>query len=203
MVEYQAFPALLRSADGRVKEFGRGALAFGQNTVDFYSEFIPLMELGTEAQVVWLAGTRELAVFEGRIYLSSAERARLVNVDPAALRLPRAVLALNTCIAATIAPPGRPGAALPAELVYLAQGLVKLRTDARAERGQKLMLSAEVDFLTLEEVELEVEEQVLLDSRKTLLLCSVKPGSDANYIALKTYAAKLEARQRKEQEAGD
>lgn len=201
-MEYQAVPALLRSAYGQTNVFGRCALVAGENAVDFYSDYIPLLRLNAPAEVAWLAGKQEQVVFQGRAYLSSDERVRVVGVEPQVLRLPRAVLALNTEIPARVAPANRPGAAADAEIVYLAQGLIKLRAKNHAAQGQKLLLWAEVDFLTLDGVQLTVEERVLLSGQRALLLCSVTPGSDENYIALKTYAAKLAARQKREEQDG-
>lgn len=191
-MEYHPFPARLTAGYNHTCVMGQGRLVPGQNAVEFTGDFIPLMPLNTAAKIEWLLGETTLADFTGRVYLSSPQLLRLVEVDPAVLAAHRPVFAVNTQLAAGLRFAQKDGAPTAGEVLYLSQKAITLCSTLPAAEGDALLLDVEVDFLTLDALPLVVQRRVPLRRMETLLLCSVPRPDDANFIALSAYAARLE-----------
>lgn len=200
-MEYYPFPALLRSGDNTVQEFGQATIVAGDNALDFTGDFVPLLPLGTAASLEWVLGERVLASFYGRVYLSSRELLRIVEIEPAHLEKERQIFATNTRISATYfvgtKPPLGKVTPLQGTILALAKQAITLRVDEYIAPGQTVLLSAEIDFLTLRHLPLLVEKRVLLRRDEALLLCRVLPTNDDNQIGMATYSAKLAAAEKK------
>lgn len=191
-MEYYPFPARLRSADGRVEEFGRASLAAAGHSVDFIADFVPLLPLGAPAVIEWIQGDRVLASFSGQVYLSSKNLLRLVEVDADLWQQAHLIFATNTRLPATAAPWGKKDGGFAAEICYLSTKAITLATAEAFEAGTRLALCCEVDFLTLCDLELQVNQCVVLRRGETLLLCGVRQASSENLIALSAYCARLQ-----------
>lgn len=194
-MDYYPFPALLRSDYNYIHEFGQASPAPQGDAVNFTGDFVPLIPLGTAAAIQWVLGEKTIATFRGKVYLSTSEMMQLVEVDPGQVEKLRAVFAVNTNLPGSITAGTRRAPlktkSLPVDILYLSPALIKLRASQYVEEGSSILLSSEVDFLTLRDLELTIKQRLLLRRGESLLLCSVESGGSENYIALSAYAAKL------------
>lgn len=74
------FPAVLKTPDGRVLEYGTAKASIQEGSVDFQSEFVPLFKMGTPLVIVRVKDKVETQVFTGESYLSTEKMLRLVSV---------------------------------------------------------------------------------------------------------------------------
>lgn len=74
------FEALLKDLNGKLIEIGRGVYNAAGRSVDFESDFVPLFPMGEQLQVVRVHDHTEVHRFIGEVYLSSANKLRLVGV---------------------------------------------------------------------------------------------------------------------------
>ena len=200
-MNYHPFPALLCSCDNTVQEFGSATIAPHDNAIDFTGEFVPLLPLGTLASLCWMLGNKCLAEFHGSVYLSSRELLRIVDLEEKNLAKVRKIFQCNAGLAAQIISSEKAGFTKPqysrAEIIYLSSKHFTIKTGEYFSAEDKILLSAEVDFLTLSDLPLQVEKRVLLRRNEALLLCKVLPAGDDNFIALSAYSAKLEEIEKK------
>ncbi|MDL2327155.1 hypothetical protein LJC64_00635 [Ruminococcaceae bacterium OttesenSCG-928-A11] len=193
-MDFMPFPARLCSDYNAISEFGRAQVAGRDDAVDFTGDFVPLVPLGTDAQVEWVLGATVIQRYCGQVYLSSPELLRLVGVDKALVRDTRALFATNINLPATAAPleDGRPGQPVAVRALYLSPGSLTLQAPWPVEPGSRLLLNCEVDFLTLRAMPLRVRTRVTLRKGASLLLCDVAKMGDENLIAYSAYTARLE-----------
>ncbi len=200
-MNFHPFPALLCSCDNTVQEFGSATIAAHDNAIDFTGEFVPLLPLGTQASLRWMLGNKCLAEFHGCVYLSSRELLRIVDLEEDTLESVRKIFRSNVQLSAQIISAEKAGFTKPqyssGEIIYLSTKHFTIKAGEYFSAGDKLFLSAEVDFLTLHNLPLQVEQRVLLRRNEALLLCSVLPAGDDNFIALSAYSAKLEEIEKK------
>ncbi len=87
------FRAALKTADGRLLEYGRACLSPENGSIDFKGAFVPLLSLGTPVKIFQLSADEEIHAFTGEVFASSRELLRIVSVrddelTPAEKRLP-------------------------------------------------------------------------------------------------------------------
>ncbi len=73
------FRAALKTADGRLLEYGRASLSPEAGSIDFRGAFVPLLRLGTSVQILQLSGDEEIHAFTGEVYISSPDLLRIVS----------------------------------------------------------------------------------------------------------------------------
>lgn len=190
-MEYLTFPARLRASYNDILEYGEGHLGTGGDSIDFLSDFVPLIPLGSEATIEWLYADRSITVYQGRVYLSTPTMLRLVGVDEDLVMRARGIFAANTRLTG-LAHRGGTLPPLAVEILYLSVGMVKLGCPLQIEAGERLLLDVEVDFLTLHGLSLQVRQLVPLRRDENLLLCEVERSGNDNYIALSTYSSRLD-----------
>lgn len=194
-MEFYPFPALVRAGYGGTDIFGQAQVCAGNNAVEFTGEFIPLMPLGAPASIEWILGDRVVVSFSGNVYLSSPRLLRLVDVNPDLVQAAQATFAINVRFPAMYQLSQAAGAAhapSPAQVLYLSTQYFTLCVKEEVDGGETLLLSAKINFLTLNELPLLVQRRVQLKRGEALLLCDVQPASDDNRIALAAYSTKLE-----------
>lgn len=206
-MEYYPFPALLTAGYNNTKEYGQGILVQTENAIDFISDFVPLLPLGTPATIHWVRGEHTVYSYSGRVYLSSAGLLRLVEVSAALLAPARTTLAVNSHIPGTVALVRRDSSTAPeklqrhaVEILFLTNSVLKLHGSDYIPEGQQLLLSSEADFLPLTNLPLMVSERILLRRADALLICEVIEGNNENFVALSTYAARLTAAEEREKQ---
>lgn len=198
-MEYLFFSALLRTSYNNINEYGEAVVVHDEHAVDFVSDFVPLVPLGTQASIDWTLGKKSLASCKGKVYLSTQNMLRLVEVDPELVERARATFASNISIPGFILVTSRQllkqtKQVYHVTIVYLSVGMVKLQFSAplALEIGEKLMLDVEVDFLSLHGLSLKVRQIIQLGFDKNLLICEVERSGNDNYVALSTYASRLD-----------
>ncbi len=85
------FPATLKTADGKVLEYGTACVDLAGGSIDFKSDFVPMFAMGTPLQIVRTQDAIPTQIFHGQVYLSSEKLLRLVSVSDEVL--PHAALA--------------------------------------------------------------------------------------------------------------
>lgn len=198
-MEYLFFPALLRTSYNNINEHGEAVVVHDEYAVDFVSDFVPLIPLGTQASIDWTFGSKSLASYKGKVYLSTQNMLRLVDVDHDLVDRARATFASNVSVPGLATLTSRQllkasKQVFSVNIVYLSVGMVKLQTSTPAtiEIGERLLLDVEVDFLTLHGLSLKVRQIMQFGYDNGLLICEVERSGNDNYIALSTYAARLD-----------
>lgn len=77
----QDFPAVLKTIENKLLEYGTGCASITDGYVEFKSEFVPLFKMGTQLRVVRVKDEVETQIFTGEVYLSSDKMLRLVSVQ--------------------------------------------------------------------------------------------------------------------------
>ena len=192
------FSALLESYDKDISELGQAYISNG-NAVTFTSDFVPLIKLGSQVTITRLIGEKRMESFVGRVYLSSKQLMRIVEVDNTLIEKALVLFESN------IISPGEfaiaPGSSISFNLQkakgisgflrYIGPETVRICTMEFVDKGQHLMFSVESDELTLNKMLVRVKERVLLMRNAAVLLCDVVSLSAANATAIKEYSAQL------------
>ena len=74
------FPAVLKTPEDKVLEYGVACASIQEQRVDFKNEFVPLFKMGTRLKVVRVHDGVETHSFLGETYLSSEKMLRLVSI---------------------------------------------------------------------------------------------------------------------------
>lgn len=74
------FPAVLKTPEGKVLEYGTACASIREGFIDFKSEFVPLFKMGTPLQIVRTKDEVETQLFNGESYLSTEKMLRLVSI---------------------------------------------------------------------------------------------------------------------------
>lgn len=74
------FHACLKDENNQLLELGKGNISFEDHSVDFISDFVPLMKFKSTAKIIKLIDGEECHSFVGQVYLSSQTRLQLLNV---------------------------------------------------------------------------------------------------------------------------
>lgn len=195
-MDYYSFPARLHTAYNDISVVGSAVVSATENAMEFTSDFIPLIPLGTPATLQWVYGDSPLMDFTGEVYLSSPGFVRLVGTDPKLIEATRNVFCVNTRLPCHIATPqeAQEGRYSRCEILYLSSCSFTLHTREDFSHDQVVLLSAEVDFLTLHHLPLYIQRRAVLRRADTLLLCQRQDCSDDNFIALSAYVSRLEKR---------
>jgi hypothetical protein len=72
--------AVLRALDGAIIEYGQVNVSLNEKYAEFSSQFVPLLNIDTEAKIVCLEDTTETHVITGKVYLSSKNLLRIVDI---------------------------------------------------------------------------------------------------------------------------
>ncbi len=75
------FEAYLKDDTGKIFEIGHASVNPNNDAVDFISEFVPLMDMHTTANIIKVMNERECHIFTGSVYLSSKTRLQISNVS--------------------------------------------------------------------------------------------------------------------------
>ena len=105
------FPAVLKTEEDKVLEYGTACASIREGSIDFKNEFVPLFKMGTHLKIVRVHDGVETHSFTGEVYLSAEKLLRLVQVRDEVL--PGAATAylydveLSGTASAMLAPQGR------------------------------------------------------------------------------------------------
>ncbi len=97
--------AILKTAENQILEYGTAKISVNNRSVDFTSNFVPLMKIGTPLKIVCYEGKSSTHVIRGEVYLSSPKLMRLVSIKITVLPGAERSLTLETSFNAKIAVP--------------------------------------------------------------------------------------------------
>ena len=75
------FPAVLKTMEDKVLEYGTACVSMEEQCIDFKSDFVPLCKMGTTLKIIRMEEETETQIFTGEVYLSSEKMLRLVSVE--------------------------------------------------------------------------------------------------------------------------
>lgn len=74
------FPAVLKTVEDKVLEYGTACASIQEGSIEFKNEFVPLFKMGTRLKIVRVHDKVETHSFTGEVYLSAEKLLRLVSV---------------------------------------------------------------------------------------------------------------------------
>jgi len=86
-------------------EYGVASVDTVNKTVSFSANFVPLLKVGTGAQIICTASGQQTHTFSGEVYLSTKKFLRLVNVKCRLLQAAENVLSIESVFSGQITPP--------------------------------------------------------------------------------------------------
>lgn len=72
--------AVLKTMDDNIVEYGQANISLKEKFVEFSSQFVPLLKIDTEAKIICLEGNASTHIITGRVFLSSKNLLRLVDI---------------------------------------------------------------------------------------------------------------------------
>lgn len=75
------FPAVLKTMEDKVLEYGTACVLLDEQCIEFKSDFVPLCKMGTTLKIIRMEEETETQIFTGEVYLSSENLLRLVSVE--------------------------------------------------------------------------------------------------------------------------
>lgn len=200
------FPALLKTDSGMFLEAGEACLAEQESSVLFNSDFVPLLQLGSPAQIVRVWGDEEFERFCGRVYLSSRKLLQLTDIDTGVMEQARAIFSMNQNIPVqlALAPLGSPrfnvqkAQHVSGHLRYIGAGTIKLMAMEEIPPGQILSVSVQTPELTLRELKVKVIARTPLQNDTAILQCELLSPGGENANALRTFLEQQPAASKKQ-----
>lgn len=97
--------AVLKTMDENIVEYGQANISLKEKFVEFTSQFVPLLKIDTEAKIICLEGISSTHIITGKVYLSSKNLLRLVEIKCTLIPGAERVLETPTFIRAKIYKP--------------------------------------------------------------------------------------------------
>lgn len=72
--------AVLKTLDDNIVEYGQANISLKEKFVEFSSQFVPLLKVDTEAKIICLEGNASTHIITGRVFLSSKNLLRLIDI---------------------------------------------------------------------------------------------------------------------------
>lgn len=72
--------AILKSSDDSIIEYGQVSVSLKEKFAEFSSQFVPLFKIETEAKIICLDGVTSTHIIIGKVFLSSKNLLRLVDI---------------------------------------------------------------------------------------------------------------------------
>lgn len=174
------FPAILKTQEGKLIEYGMASVSEEDRSVDFRSEFVPIFEMGVPLKIVRVQAQLETQSFMGEVYLSSQRLLRLVSVTDQVLPGAQSAFAYDVQLQGTMTiqvdPPAQPsrrfpllhrhptgpGArVVPVSIYAISLSQVRFTCNVVFSQGQRISLDINQP-LGLEGLPLEVDKPVTL-----------------------------------------
>lgn len=182
--------AYLKTMQNELLEIGYASVSVTDKSVDFTSDFVPLMKLGERAKIVCVFKDPETHIyieshlFEGEVYLSSQKLLRIVDVTDSIMTGSERTLTVDTTLKARVANIPTTNSAHPYRplirrwsdiTVYLvAVEALRFTSEKSYDKGQKLFLQIKHGPLRLEEVILEIYEVIQFGHKLTGYRCKIE-----------------------------
>lgn len=189
------FTAILKSKDGKLIEIGEACLSETPNTMDFNSEFVPLMRLGTPVEIVRVLDNEELEHFPGKVYRSTKKSLRLTDIPSKTIEAAKTFFEVNAHIPVSLAL--SPDGSLPfpeekasrvgGNIRYLSASQIKITALEFVPESQ--IAAFDADAVSLKNLAVRVARRVSLGHNAAVLLCDILSSSPENLRALARFEA--------------
>lgn len=193
------FSAVLKTEDDQFLERGRARVQPEDRSVEFRSDFVPLMKFGTPAKIVRILNEIETHSFMGTVYLSSKNYLRLVNVTDEMLTDQELGLSIMTEIPAKLTPmlsssemfhlPLRGLIRFDAEIYSISLTSIKFSCTEEFLIGDRLMVQTE-EPVELNKAVVEVYQIVAFDTACSCYRCNIVSLPEPCASALSAYLAR-------------
>lgn len=186
------FSALLESRANGIFEEGQAYIEH-DNSVTFTSDFVPLIKLDSRATIIRTLGDKQFERFTGRVYLSSRNLLRIVDVDHELIDEAMQIFDSNIiCPAEFYIAPGssirfnvQRAHSISGFLRYISPETVRICTMEYVEPGQHLMFTISESGLAVEKMLVKVTDRMLLMRSAAVLQCKPVSLSNNNLTAIK------------------
>ena len=211
----QEFPAVLKTLEGKILEYGTGSISEENQSLDFKGGFVPICKMGTQLEVVRVQGDIETQRFVGEVYLSSQRMLRLISLSDEVLPGAASAYSYNVSIpghaSANFAPeaPKRLGLlhrhseaspaiqTFPIKIHALSMSQMKFTCDLALSQGQRVTVYTDHP-IHLDELAVEVELPITLGPEKTCSYrCRILELSGNNYFLMEAFTRELSLRENK------
>lgn len=206
------FPAVLKTAENKIIEYGRGSVSVENQSLDFFGDFVPIFKMGTRLKVVHAQKGIEIQSFEGEVYLSSQRLLRLVSLTDEVLPGASSVESYDVEMEGQAFIPSalaespshsllfhrRRAAPLPrsfpVSIYTVSLSQFKLTCDVVLEKDQRFVLDVERPVY-LRALPMQVELPVTFGASDTCSYrCNILELSGDNYLRLERYVRGLSLR---------
>lgn len=186
------FSALLESKPNGISEEGQAYIEH-DNSVTFTSDFVPLIKLGSRATIIRVLGDKQFERFSGRVYLSSRNLLKIVDVDRELIAQALELFDSNIiCPADFYIAPGsstrfniQKAPAISGFLRYISPEIVRICTMEYVEPGQHLMFTINESGLAVEKLLVKITDRMLLMRSAAILQCKPVSLSANNLTAIR------------------
>ncbi|MBP0981437.1 MAG: hypothetical protein J5968_04460 [Oscillospiraceae bacterium] len=186
------FSALLESRPNGICEEGQAYIEH-DNSVTFTSDFVPLIKLDSRATIIRVLGDKQFERFTGRVYLSSRNLLKLVDVDHELIDQALQLFDSNVIYPAEfyIAPGSstrfnvQRAQSISGFLRYISEDTVRICTMEYVEPGQHLMFTINESGLAVEKMLVKITDRMLLMRSAAVLQCQPVSLSANNRTAIK------------------
>ena len=186
------FSALLESKANGICEEGQAYLEH-DNSVTFTSDFVPLIKLGSHAAIIRTLGDKQFERFSGRVYLSSRNLLKIVDVEHEIIEQAMQIFDSNIICPAEfyIAPGSSPrfniqrAQSISGFLRYISPETVRICTMEYVQPGQHLLFTINESGLAVEKMFVKITDRMLLMRSAAVLQCKPVSLSNNNLTAIK------------------
>lgn len=97
--------AVLKTLDNSIVEYGQVSVSLKEKFAEFTAQFVPLLNIGTQAKIICVEDNTSTHVISGEVYLSSKNLLRLVSIKCTLIPGAESVLETPTFLRAKIYKP--------------------------------------------------------------------------------------------------
>lgn len=186
------FSALLESKANGISEPGQAYIDH-DDSVTFTSDFVPLIKLDSRATIIRTLGDKQFERFSGRVYLSSRNLLKIVDVEHHLIEQALQLFDSNVIYPAEfyIAPGSstrfnvQRAQSISGFLRFISPDMVRICTMEYVEPGQHLMFTINESGLAVEKMLVKVTDRMLLMRSAALLQCEPVSLTANNETAIK------------------
>ena len=154
------FPAVLKTAEGNFLAEGHAKGDLAARTLEFRSEFVPLLKYRTQAKIARIEKGYETQNCEGTVYLSSPALLRLVNVNERELaQVELEALQEVHFIGTAIRRESSREIGSPAEIYSISYNRLRFTSNEEFEEGEQVGFVLDKPY-PLRGIELRIQEKI-------------------------------------------
>lgn len=198
-IEPHFFKAVLKTQNDQYLADGSATVCVAEKSVEFRSQFVPLLPLGAQAKIVRVIDGRETHCFEGSVYLSSSTLMRLVDVNDQLLTEVELEAMQNVTIPAQVSPyqtqnglfqfAAKRLARFEAEVFSISLTRLRFVCSEEFMEGERVSINLGPP-LELTGLTVEIKQQLLFGEKKIGYRCDLLPLDPEQKMALIGFLSK-------------